>query len=356
MAGNYRIKSAAGRWAGGWGHEDGRVSCAQWLSQDMMDLWDEAIGADAAGKCKELAAARKLAGELGCHDEACEVVMPMGEDEKRKALEIMARKKGEFIKEQSKRQSSWSREDPEVSWNRNLAYYQRQVDYEASVKRQVKYVKVPSVTWGAVPGSSTLFDGMSAKEAIEMAAKAMELRKLLPKARAQVKKLGFVELASMAPKMENLGVGTIELAGAKALAFNAAEEFDDKPAIALYVDRGADDKGFVDKKGYVKNDLAEACLFPSEKSAMAFARRTVGHCHAVEVKVSAISYKPLMGKPGAAPDLAQVISARERRELEQALSRAKIDELEEELAKRKAMLGESEQAPAPVSKGRGSRL
>lgn len=356
MSENYRIKSAAGRWAGGRGHEDGKVSCAQWLSQDMMDLWDKAIGSDAEGKCKELAAARKLAAELGYHGEKSEVVMEMGEDEKRKAHEIMARKKADFIKEQTKRASNWGREDPEVAWNRNLAYYQRQVVYEASVKRQVQYVKVPSVAWGAVPGSSTLFDGMSAKEAIAMAGKAMELRKLLPKARAQAKKLGFAELESMAPKMENLGVGTVELAGALALAFNAADEFDDKPAIALYVDRGADDKGFVDKKGYVKNDLAEACLFPSEKSAMAFARRTVGHCYAVEVKVSAISYKPLLGKPGAAPDLAQVISARERRELEQALSRAKIDELEAELAKRKALLGELEPEPARNSKGRGSRL
>lgn len=209
------------------------------------------------------------------------------------------------------------------------------------------YVTTPLVSFGALPGKATLLDPASASDLVEHARKAVALRKLLPKAVAQAKARGasfegLADFPEISKRCKDLASASVEL-------FNAAEEMDEKHCFAIYVDEGPRLKGFIDRLGHPRNDMAEACLFPSMKLAASFARRRQQNCHYVKVVVTAIEAGVLIGSPAPSEDLAAVVASRERKEIEAMLGEAEIGMLRAELARRDAAAGEE----APPSKRSG---
>jgi hypothetical protein len=327
----FRIKSAEGRWA------SSEPEQRAWISADMVELWRTAAKKTERKLAPELFMAIDLVEKLGFCKATQEVVMPMGPEQLAEVKIQEDKRREDFFKGQG----HWSGKPTETEWQQNRAWQMRQIEYQVATKRQVQYVMAPAVSWASVPGDARMVDPNVARESIKKAQWALDLRKNLPRARAQCRKLGGEEHAWLEPLFDKPGIGTQELTQSSCVEFRAAEEFEDKKAVAIYVDNGVQ-KGFVDKRGSVKNDIAEACLFPSQNKALAFSRRYIGECMAVEVVISAVSYKPLMGSGGGSTDLAAVIASRERREIEKVLELVKLEELEAELAKRRLDAGVAE--------------
>ena len=316
------------------------------MTDAMVDGWREALGKAPPGTEPQLGRAVELAEAIG-YGQRWEVQMPIGAGELGAFEAAMAEAKRSFVDQRL----GWkeTKDRVEAAWVSSSRYFASECERKVARKVSVRCVEFPESSWAASPGKATLADPAAAALALEWARRCVELRKLLPKARARAKALGFKEDAASIPLAE-LGVGVKRLAESKAEPFDAGCEFQARTAVALYVDDGIQ-KGFSDRKGNIRNDIAEACLFPSEKAASAFAKRHVGDCHAVEVVVGAVSYRRLNGSPGAAPDLAAVIAARERAEIEGALAKARVDDLEAELAKRVAA-GAWKAAEVPLAKPR----
>lgn len=349
----HRIQSSSGRWASC----VSAVEQRHWISEDMVDLWKSALDKAQGKEADVLRDALDRVETLGYGSSKVEVVLPMGPKEKALAEKDLAQRKKEYM-DGDRGGWGFSRRPSESDWLGQLAWHKKDIDYKAAKKRLVRFVMAPSVKWVSNPGDASLFDAHEARGAIEKALAAVRLRGLLPKARAASKKQGARETSAMEPKFDTHGLGTKELATAKSSPFVASEEFEDKVAIAIYVDRGGSDKGFADNRGRVKNDIAEACLFPSKNKALAFARRCVGDCHAVDVVISAVGCAPLLGSPRHPDDISAVIAARERREIEKVLERAKLEELEAELVRRRseARAGGEKPVDMPERTKRSSRL
>lgn len=242
----------------------------------------------------------------------------------------------------------------EQVWRDMHDRHKRVIEKEVATYREVRFLGMPLLKWEDTPGDATMFEQAVASKLITQAKLAIELRKVLPKARVQAVALGGVENSDMLPKMENIGTRTKDLAEAEVVKFSVAEEFEEKHAIAVYVNVSESKRGFLNKTGQIKNNLAEASLFPNKKAATSFARRFFSACHAVSVLASAVAYEPLLGIPTPAEDLAEAIAERERKTLMKALGDARIEQLEEELARRKEQ--EPEEPPKSHRPARSSRL
>lgn len=210
------------------------------------------------------------------------------------------------------------------------------------------YVTTPHVSFSPSPGKATMIDPATAGKLVDQARKAVALRKILPKAVAQAKARGANFLG--ADDFPELSKRCKDLASASVEIFNAADEMDEKHCYAIYVDYGSGKKGFLDRTSKPRNDMAEACLFPSLNSAASFARRRHRDCHYVKVVVSAVESGVLIGVPGISADLAIVVASRERKAIEEMLGEAEIEMLRAELARRDAASG-VEAAP-PKRSGR----
>lgn len=204
------------------------------------------------------------------------------------------------------------------------------------------FIKMPSTSWTMRFGDAQLFDFNEASDMIRLAVLAKELSGVLDQAMAEAEALGFKVPTWLLPSGE-LGKDCILLSSASAVEFDPADEFEEKACYAVYVDGSPG--GFLDKKGRVKNDLGEACLFPAPKDAKAFAKKHAASCFLVNVQASVTGCKALLGE-GSIPDsLTAVIASRERREISEALGKAEIEMLKEELARRESAEPKQEAAP-----------
>ena len=110
-------------------------------------------------------------------------------------------------------------------------------------------------------------------------------------------------------------------------------------------------KGFLDKAGTPRLDLAEACLFASEGQARRFAvSKGSPDALGAEVEVSALSFKVLVGNPPPSADANRASAGREEREMREALESVRLDELREEIKRREKL--ESTQLPQDKSSRR----
>lgn len=287
---NHRIKTPDGRWCsvsieyGG----NGEIERDGWLREDFTKILRQALSLDSPAKSDQLSLAVGLLDDLGLNT-----------------------------------RNGWlARQDC------------------------ASYVTTPHVSFSPLQGKATMIDPATASKLVEHARKAVALRKILPKAIAQAKArgakfLGSDDFPEISKRCKDLASASIEI-------FNAADEMDEKHCYAVYVDHGSGKKGFLDRTSKPRNDIAEACLFPTLAFAASFARRRHLDCHYVKVVVSAIEAGVLIGSPRASADLASVVASRERRAIEDMLGAAEIDMLRAELARRDAAAA-VEAAPAKRS-------
>jgi hypothetical protein len=357
MACAHRIKNAEGRWALG---QAASIFYEPWISEDLAALWKKARAADPEGKkSKWIQEALGAVEQLGMGKAQREVLVPLGDEDNRRVERRLEEHKKAYLS----RDHSFQYVLP-MPWRSTLAEREREwatrvpachmaLARQEAPRRQVQYAGEPRCAWVDQPGRATLFESTVAADLIRAGAAAVRVRKALPRALTELKKLGFEPQGLEEPLRDNLRSGCKELVDAQVEVFDAATEFDAKPCVAVYVNENGR-KGFLNAQGQARNSLGEAALFSGPKEAGGFARKFATHAHCVEVVASAVAFAPLLGNPKPAEDLAAVIASRERKELEEALGRARIEQLEEELARRKLL--ESPARPEGSPRGSAGRL
>lgn len=341
----WRIQSSSGRWAR-------HVHHALWVNEEWVTAWSEAQRALGSKAPPELAEAVRLAGELGWHESLATIRLEMTPEAQAEVDRRLEVKRQETL---SNGRRHWGSQSPEQIWASNQGYWRERLIDELTPRTKARALRLPLAVWSDKPGEATLYFASEAQSFLSQSSLAEQLRALLPKARAAVKKAGLLTARLTSHEPSKPGVGSLEFFGASISEFRAAEEFLDREAIAVHASRG-ERGGFLNVKGQLLDDLAEACLFSSEKAAKAFARKHVGDAHAVKVRVSAMSCYPLLGTPSASSNLLATMAEREKRELERLLESAKMEDLLAELERRKSQERSAPVEPAPSAPRSRSRI
>lgn len=336
MAATHRIKSAEGRWLDCEHLYGESFNWTEWIPAPLLSAWTSAKkSSPACARAVELC--KQLGGAKSSYEEVKE---PLTEDAKRKVELGLAGEKAKFAAEFKKTYgASIGSDTVELYWREREKQSREALLEKVTIKHATRWVKAPMTSWQTAPGRATLASFEDAQKAISFAKAAVELEGLITQANADAKKLGIIIPAWA--KAKKLSAGARELAGSSLSAFEAVAELEQKDAIALFADQW-DRSGFIDRKGLVKPDIAEACLFPDLKAAKLFARHHAQFpvVKAVSVRVSVISYEPFQGGPSPCSQLDAVMASREAKQIEAALSEAKIEALEAELSRRRMEAGE----------------
>lgn len=352
MKSTHRVKSKKGRWAvlG----TDGLLGDEGWIPEAMCVIWAEVAAKGAFPSC---ARAVEVCLRLGFSSEKHYLPMPLTPAQTKKVDLFMsvqdvperkAPKMARFL-------ISHSKSEAELLWVQHLNGTRKIAEARETHKILMRWVAAPSLRWSLTPGGASLLEASKATSVVELGRLAVELSELIPKAKAECTAAGQPIPEWMRPRLARLKFGVRELALAMPEAFAAEREFEAKTAVAVYAqgDRG---RGFLDRQGKLKLDLAEACLFPNKKAALAFAKSRswcgARSMKAVGVLASAVSCEHLLGVDEACDDLDAVIASREMKEIEKALSDAKIEQLEAELLRRRAEVGSVPASPAPPKSNR----
>lgn len=338
-----------------------------WFPERLIGLFRAAAASSRQGERGALTKAIAAAESLGPCKDFQEVFEPRPEieaEQRFQELRSLVRKK--LMEEEA------SADSPPIGFGNVLAWMMRDIKISNCTPEQAEcridarmnsnqvkdamfirtsepFVRMPATSWTMRFGDAGLFDPNKARSAICWGQAAKELGEHLDKAMEQAEALG-VEIPKWLRPGHDMPSSGASLATAKAVEFDPAMEFESKDCYAVYVEGSP--HGFLDKKGKVKNDLGEACLFPSPKDAKAFASKHVVACFLVNVQASVTGCKALLGE-GAIPDsLTAVMASRERREIGEALGKAEIEMLREELARRESEEAQGKPADAPRRTGR----
>lgn len=337
-----------------------------WFPERLIVVLREAAASPEQGERGSLSKAIAAAERLGHSKDLMEVFEPRPPAEAESRMrELRAKVRKKLVEEDESGRGvgvaglgilSWMMRDIKMS---NCTEEQAERRIDARINRidareaefiitSELFMSMPGTSWTNRLGDAGLFEPSKAREAICGGQAAKELSQHLSKAMEQAEALGFAVPKWLRPK-EGLPNSSALLATATAVEFDPAMEFESKACYAVYV--GGSPHGFLDKKGKVRNDLGEACLFPSPKDAKAFASKYVASCFLVDVQASVTGCQALLGG-GSIPDsLTAVMASRERREIGEALGKAEIEMLREELARRE----QDEEQPVKEPR-RASRL
>lgn len=334
MAATHRIKSAEGRWLDCNHLYAHSFNWNEWIPEPLLAAWTSAKKSS-----PECARAVELCKELGGAKESGETLNePLADEAKAQIEEGLATQKKQFIAKM-KKDYKVTDDTAQIYWESKAKVSRLVLVEQFAVTHKTRWVKAPMTAWQTAPGRATMASLEEAQKAIAIAKAAVELDGLISKANAEAKKRGAV-IPSWA-KARKLSPGVHELAGSAPSLFEAVVELEQKDAIALFVD-GGDRSGFIDRKGVVKPDIAEACLFPDMKAAKLFARHHAKFAvvKAVSVRAAVLSYEAFIGGSSSCSPLEAVMASREAKEIQAALSEAKIEALEAELARRRMEAGE----------------
>ena len=343
-----------------------------WFPERLLGLWRIAAASSAPGERKALTRAIEAAERLGLWFELKDVFEPRSKEEAERLMgELRAETRrllfaeenegGDLIKPAStllwwlvdhKKLSQCSEEEIALRVESRMSF--REKEDARLIRTEEAFVRMPCVSWTTRLGDAGLFEPGEASAMIDRALAAKELSGVLAQAIKEAEALGVEIPAWLRPSAE-LQKNISSLATAKAVGSDPERELESKACYAVYVDgvaKGAP-RGFLNKKGQVKNDLGEACLFPSPRDAKTFASRHVATCFLVDIQASVTGCKALLGDAALPESLAQVMASRERREIGLALGKAEIEMLRDELARREREA--AQEKPAEIIR-RANRL
>lgn len=345
-----RIKAKDGKWAGKlakWGPDKDTFEHCPWIWVHEVECWAEAVkiappvkGVEEIQQAIDLVSAlpqRELQASFLLNDQMLSQAQAM-------ATEDAKNRRAIYEDHQKNGSRFFSALFSGASGTMESIYDDCLVDAKQRLcKPNVMAYAYPSPTWSSREAEAAMMDPAEAALVKRQSLAAKSLSAVLGNVRELMLAAGidpFERLDQVGRSMfsalkldgscAKLSLGSLE-------EFDSSEAFTSKRAIAVFVDDGHR-KGFLDKSGKPKMDLAEACLFATEGQAKRFAvSKGAPDALAAEVEVSALSFKVLVGNPPPSEDANRATAGREAREMRAALESAQLDELREEIKRREAL-------------------